>query len=216
MKKISALLIFCIVMLFATSQISVSPNSGCSGSTFGITITNPSAFGSSSSCVVTSAFPFLNGIAQGSCSGYSSVNSNSTSINATLTINSNATPGLCNFTLTVCGSTFNCNNCFTILPSVNNVSVSPAGNQTLCLGDTIDLNCTATDANSYQWERNGVDIIGATNSLFSATFSGTYKCAGVNSCGAKLSADSIITVSYTHLSSIYLAFQKDKNHNKPF
>jgi hypothetical protein len=192
MRKISVIFILCNITLFAISQISITPNSGCSGSTFGITITNQTAFGSSSSCVSPTAFPFSNGISQGSCSGYSAVNSNSTSINATLTIDQDATPGVCNFTLTVCGSTFNCNNCFTILPSVNNVSVSPAGNQTLCLGDTIDLNSTATEASSYQWQRNGVDIVGATDSVYAATFSGTYKCAGVNSCGAKLSADSII------------------------
>jgi N-acetylneuraminic acid mutarotase len=50
------------------------------------------------------------------------------------------------------------------------------------------FNCTAQNATSYQWYRNGVLISGATNSSYSVPVPGSYTCAAINGCGSVTSA----------------------------
>lgn len=195
MKKILPLAILCLFAVYSKSQLTVSPSSGCQGSSFTVTITNSVAFGSSSSCGGPSASVLDNNASIATCSSFSSINSNSTSTTATLTIPANATPGTHDFRLNACGSTFSCTNCFTINPLPSNVAITPTGNQTLCLGDTININCTAQNANSFQWSRNGVDIVGAISGNLPATFSGIYSCSGINACGQKKSTDSLTIIA---------------------
>jgi hypothetical protein len=54
------------------------------------------------------------------------------------------------------------------------VPVSISGNTTFCSGGSAVLNATYSPGYTYQWKRNNTDISGATDSVYSATQSGTY------------------------------------------
>jgi hypothetical protein len=189
MKRLAALISFCSYIVVSNAQLTVSPNSGCAGSSFSITITNQTAFGSSSSCSGTYAY-VKNGsnTSVATCSAFSTINSNSTSVNATLTIPSNLAAGSYGFLLGACGSTFSCNNCFTVLSTPTNVSVSPATPASACVGTNVNLSCSASGATSFQWTKAGNDIQGATNATYAATETGVYACKAVNTCGNTVSA----------------------------
>ena len=44
----------------------------------------------------------------------------------------------------------------------------------LCFGETLVLNATEPGTNSYKWFKNGIEIIGATNPLYTVTESGIF------------------------------------------
>ncbi len=48
---------------------------------------------------------------------------------------------------------------------------------------------------SYQWQQNGLNIIGATNSSYNATASGSYSLVVTNSCGNSATSNSISVTS---------------------
>ena len=54
------------------------------------------------------------------------------------------------------------------------IPVSISGSTTFCAGGSVQLNATYVSGYSYQWKRNGVDIPGATDSVYVATLSGSY------------------------------------------
>lgn len=63
-------------------------------------------------------------------------------------------------------------------------------NQDLCIGDRLELSVEASGTGdlSYQWQKNGSDIAGATSATFSVNFveledSGLYVCVISNDCG---------------------------------
>lgn len=53
-------------------------------------------------------------------------------------------------------------------------SITPAGPHTVCAGTPLKLSATHAANVNYQWQRNGSDITGATNSFIEPTQSGTY------------------------------------------
>jgi hypothetical protein len=53
-------------------------------------------------------------------------------------------------------------------------SVSPAGPLTLCAGASTTLTATGGATYTYQWNRNGTPVPGATNLMFVASSAGTY------------------------------------------
>ncbi|MBO3696889.1 FG-GAP-like repeat-containing protein [Roseivirga sp. E12] len=66
------------------------------------------------------------------------------------------------------------------------VNVQPAaiivtGQTTVCQGETISM--TANDGDSYQWQKDGVDIPGATDQIYVATESGAYTVTVQNAGG---------------------------------
>ena len=84
----------------------------------------------------------------------------------------------------------------TVLPSPV-TSVTTIGNTEFCSGGTVTFSATP-GATAYQWRQNGVDIAGATNQTFTATYSGSYTvfAASSSNCGA-VSQPVIITVHPT-------------------
>lgn len=72
-------------------------------------------------------------------------------------------------------------------------------NAVICSGTSTVLACSpAQGANyTYQWKRNNVDIVGATNYSYAATLAGNYKCEITNAC----STITTNTVSLSLLSS---------------
>ncbi len=71
------------------------------------------------------------------------------------------------------------------------VSIAAGGATTFCQGDSTTLTCTATGATSFQWKKGGIDIPGATASIFKAKIAGSYTCAAVNACGNTVSTNTI-------------------------
>lgn len=63
-------------------------------------------------------------------------------------------------------------------------TVVPAGNQQLCAGDSLLLSGPAGTF-TYQWLRNGSQIIGATNQQLSASQAGQYQLIVINSTGCR-------------------------------
>lgn len=56
-----------------------------------------------------------------------------------------------------------------------NVQISPAGPVSICQGQSSNLTASNFGSASIRWQRNGSDINGATNPVFSASQSGTYR-----------------------------------------
>ncbi len=54
------------------------------------------------------------------------------------------------------------------------ISVSADGSTTFCTGGSVTLNAVYNSGLSYQWQKNGLDISGATSNSYSATQAGTY------------------------------------------
>ena len=74
----------------------------------------------------------------------------------------------------------NCGDTSALL-SVSQVSSPPASisssNLTMCLGDSILMSANLGTSLNYQWNQNGVPILGATNSTLYATKAGNYSCS---------------------------------------
>ncbi len=205
-----SLLLFSVLLfsiLNSSAQISVNPNSGCAGTSFGITITNGSGMNSSSSaCGVSGGItPAGGGGVILSGSSFSSIGFSGTSTSGTLNIPSNFTPGLYGFSITVCGTTYSCSNCFTVLGKPTNVSLTPSGVSQICAGATNIVTCNATGATSFQWKLNGNNINLATSSTYNANAAGTYTCDAINSCGNTLSSNSVSVTVNTAPSNVQVS-----------
>ena len=73
---------------------------------------------------------------------------------------------------------------------------SPAS-LTICDGDSKEycVSATGTGLLSYQWQRNGSDIVGATASCYLATAAGSYRCVVRDDCGYAISSAATLTVN---------------------
>ena len=58
-----------------------------------------------------------------------------------------------------------------------------------CPAKTVTLTATATDADSFQWKKDGVVIAGQSGSTLTVTAGGTYTAAGVNDAGVGAFSD---------------------------
>ena len=58
-----------------------------------------------------------------------------------------------------------------------------------CPAKTVTLTATATDADSFQWKKDGVVIAGQSGSTLTVTAGGTYTAAGVNDAGVGTFSD---------------------------
>jgi hypothetical protein len=98
-----------------------------------------------------------------------------------------------------CSSVISSNN--TAVISMNNalavITTQPAS-QAVCVGSSVTLSVTATDASRYQWRKNGVTISGAISSTYTipaycSCDAGTYSVVVANSCGNRASANAYIS-----------------------
>jgi Secretion system C-terminal sorting domain/Fibronectin type III domain len=75
-------------------------------------------------------------------------------------------------------------------------TLSASGALTFCQGGSVTLSLTPTAGLTYQWQKNNVDIPGATSTSYLATQSGTYKCKEISTyCGSISSTSKIVTVN---------------------
>ncbi|MBK7854574.1 MAG: T9SS type A sorting domain-containing protein [Bacteroidetes bacterium] len=74
--------------------------------------------------------------------------------------------------------------------------VTLVGPSTFCLGaGTYLQETTSIPGYSYQWQLNGVDIVGATSNIHTPVASGNYSVRVTASCGTATSAEVAITIS---------------------
>jgi Immunoglobulin domain len=79
------------------------------------------------------------------------------------------------------------------------VLVSNPSSQTIITGSQLNLSVSVTGTANYQWQLNGVNIAGATQSSYSVTSAtsvnaGTYTCLVSNSAGSVTSSPAVVTV----------------------
>lgn len=72
--------------------------------------------------------------------------------------------------------------------------------QTVAVGSTVALNSVATNAPNYQWQLNGVDLVGATTGTLvinnaTGVNSGTYRVIARNAAGTTTSNSATLTVA---------------------
>ncbi|HYV90251.1 MAG TPA: immunoglobulin domain-containing protein [Chitinophagales bacterium] len=102
--------------------------------------------------------------------------------------------------------TYSCivsNSCGSVTSNSISVTVNPAPtasiSQAPCSGGAVLLTCTANPSSgvTYQWTKGHTSLSGATNSTYSATTGGTYKCTvTITATGCtKSSAGSSVTIS---------------------
>jgi uncharacterized protein YjdB len=90
----------------------------------------------------------------------------------------------------------------TILPAVATITL-PGGSATTCAGTPVALNANTGVGLTYQWELAGTAITGATNSVYNATASGSYRVRVINSAGCwAVSAPEVIIVNPTPLNVV--------------
>jgi hypothetical protein len=69
--------------------------------------------------------------------------------------------------------------------SLPTASISMSGSTTICQGTTVALTAVSAATYSYQWQKNGTDIAGATSQVYAAGSAGVYSCRVTNSCGSQ-------------------------------
>ncbi|HLP50852.1 MAG TPA: T9SS type A sorting domain-containing protein [Chitinophagales bacterium] len=194
MRKISTLL-FLFVTVASFGQITLTPNNGCVGSTFDITITGSIPSTGATPCSAVSGV--FTGATQQIAVTNPVASQASPPVTVSLTIPSNFAAGTYDFRVSYQYNGFcysgSCVSCFTVNPKPSNVSVSPSGAISRCEGQSVNLLCSASGATSYQWTLDGGNIDAAINAGTFASTNGTYRCVATNSCGNTISDSAILT-----------------------
>lgn len=85
----------------------------------------------------------------------------------------------------------------TVEPEAGIPTITASGDITdVCLGETVTLTATATDADSYQWYKDGVDITGATTDTYNVTETGSYTVTALNTTGCDSDPSAAVEVSF--------------------
>lgn len=101
--------------------------------------------------------------------------------------------GANNVTLTVTDRAGNVSTC-TAVVTVAPAAVIIAGQSTVCQGQTVTM--SANPGDSYQWQKDGIDIDGATSQTYVATVTGNYSVTVTNAGGCSGTSSPVtVTVS---------------------
>jgi hypothetical protein len=129
---------------------------------------------------------------------------------AAYTISSVATSDAAPYTCvvsSVCGASVT-STAATLTVSSATVITSNPSNQTLCQGANATFTVAATGGSlTYQWRKNGVNIVGATSTNYliasvGAAEAGSYDCVVTSACGTQTSTAAILTVNLNPAISI--------------
>jgi hypothetical protein len=98
----------------------------------------------------------------------------------------------------VVSNAFGCTKASNIIPVTVNTpkaTITAQGALTVCNGNGVTLKANTGAGLTYQWKVNNVDINGATDSMYTAYTSGSYKVKVTNSCGSTSSAAKVVTIN---------------------
>lgn len=73
------------------------------------------------------------------------------------------------------------------------ININASGPTTFCQGSSVVLSAIYTGT-TVQWKKDGINIIGATNSTYTATQKATYTCETASDCGTALSTGIYVNV----------------------
>ena len=76
---------------------------------------------------------------------------------------------------------------------VETINITAAGPTEFCQGGSVSLSATYSGT-SLQWQKNGVDIPGATLASYTAATKGNYACVTTSDCGSAISETIFINV----------------------
>jgi PKD repeat protein len=82
-----------------------------------------------------------------------------------------------------------------VVRQVINPVIQVDGSTTFCNGDSVKLFVTPVAGYTYQWRRNGVDLAGATDTVYYAKNAGTYKVRATDANGCTKVSQSGVTVT---------------------
>lgn len=203
MKHFLSILLAVTLSISVNAQITVSPNSACTGETITVTISGINYAAASSGCGNLNTSQA--GLTSGSNTNLVLNPSNVTGVSGTpttmtFTIPINFTPGIYGFNVeNDCDAKGSCSNCFT----VETVPAQPSitANGTLLTSSSI--------TGVHNWFLNGVQIPGETGTTYTAVQSGSYTVEVLNNCGPSLPSAPVnivisdITTLQNQLAHIY-------------
>ncbi|MBC7553848.1 MAG: M4 family metallopeptidase [Taibaiella sp.] len=103
-------------------------------------------------------------------------------------------------TVLITYSVTNATGCTTAVTATVTVNAAPtavitaAGLTSICMGASVTLNATTGSGLTYQWQRNGINITGATTAAYSASTTGNYTII-ITNAGSCSSVSSTVTVT---------------------
>ena len=100
------------------------------------------------------------------------------------------------------GCNFSTSNLITVTVNPLPLIFVTASDTVFCPGDSATLIVNATSINTFQWQHNGTDISGATDSLLTVYAGGSYTCTATNNCGSVTSNSILMTEDSVPVPSI--------------
>jgi gliding motility-associated-like protein len=90
-----------------------------------------------------------------------------------------------------------------VIPKASvSISSSPSPG-VVCQGNSVTLTATAVGGGiGYQWQRNGVTLVGATGNTYNAVSSGNYRVIETSTCGSDTSSAIAVTVKPNPVATI--------------
>jgi hypothetical protein len=76
--------------------------------------------------------------------------------------------------------------------TVATASINASGPTTFCTGGSVLLTSTTANAITVQWNKNGINIVGATSPSYTATQAGSYTLVVTDNCGNQTTSNAII------------------------
>lgn len=82
------------------------------------------------------------------------------------------------------------------LPATTSVTLTPSANPSICAGSSVSLSVPANNALTFQWQKDSLNISGATANTYSANASGIYRVRSANASGCtRTSVNRTVTVN---------------------
>ncbi|MBK7683069.1 MAG: PKD domain-containing protein [Bacteroidia bacterium] len=181
-----------------TYRVVVTSSVGCTNISTGIPVTvNPKPVATISAGSVTTFCPGDSVVLSASPgSGYTFVWKKNSSTIAGVTGNTYAAKATASYKVIVTNG-FGCSKTSNIIPVIVNTPVATAtiqGAASVCNGNGVTLKANTGAGLSYQWKIGSTNITGATDSIYTAYTSGSYKVKVTNSCGFRTSTPQTVTI----------------------
>lgn len=172
-------------------SVAVTDANGCNTGAISTVSSSGSAnttFSASATSVCAGASVTLTNTTAGSGLTYQWKRNNVNVSGATNSTYTFAPSGVANYSLSVtgsCGTITSANQSITAnsLPTTAQATATSSGNTTLCSGSNTTLSVPSTAGFNYQWQLNSVNVSGATNSSYTVSAAGSYRCFVYNSFG---------------------------------